>query len=290
MLGVLLTLGTGLILTPLLQHYAFSMVLVMAVGLYGATLLGVAQGKALIGLLLTIGLTLIPAAGLVSYGLAVDLILALITGIVIAVICQWLVYPFFPESSPLAAEAAEAAVISDPQQSRWIALRTVLIVLPPVMAAFTNPALYLATIVKTTLLAQQGSRLSAKAAGYELIGSTFLAGCFAILLWFGLKLWPSLWMFFLWMLLLGVYIAAKLYGVVASKYEPSYWQNVIVTVVILLGPAVEDSANGKDVYQAFAVRFMLFIAVTLYAWLAIWVLEYCRSRLHARRLSRAGEG
>jgi hypothetical protein len=54
-------------------------------------------------------------------------------------------------------------------------------------------------------------------------------------------------------------------------------------MLILLGPAVEDSANGKDVYAAFAVRMGLFIAVTLYAWLAVYVLEQLRSR-HLRRI------
>jgi hypothetical protein len=47
-------------------------------------------------------------------------------------------------------------------------------------------------------------------AGRELLGSTFLGGCFAILLWFGLKIHPNLWMFFLWTFLLGVYFASKL--------------------------------------------------------------------------------
>ena len=32
--------------------------------------------------------------------------------------------------------------------------------------------------------------------------------------------------------------------------------------LILLGSAVQDSANGKDVYQAFAVRMSLFVGVT----------------------------
>ena len=54
-----------------------------------------------------------------------------------------------------------------------------------------------------------------------------------------------------------------------------------MTMLILLGPAVEDSANGKDVYAAFFVRMCLFVAVTLYAWLAVYLLEYLR----AHRLS-----
>ena len=54
-------------------------------------------------------------------------------------------------------------------------------------------------------------------------------------------------------------------------------------MLILLGPAVEDSANGKDVYQAFAVRLGLFIAVTVYAWLAIVALEWLRLRPQRQR-------
>ena len=49
-------------------------------------------------------------------------------------------------------------------------------------------------------------------------------------------------------------------------------------MLILLGPAVQDSANGKDVYMAFAVRMGLFIVLTLYAWTAISFLEFLRNR------------
>ena len=89
-------------------------------------------------------------------------------------------------------------------------------------------------------------------------------------------------MFFLWMLLFGSYLAAKFYGVLETRFPPSYWQNVAVTMLILLGPAVQDSANGKDVYAAFAVRMGLFVAVTLYAWMAVAALEYLRSRRAVR--------
>ncbi|QEM82681.1 DUF2955 domain-containing protein [Halomonas binhaiensis] len=279
-LVVTLTLGIGLVLAPMLRQYPLSAVLIIAVSLYLSTLLNVGLGKGLVSTLLIMGSTLIPAAGLVSQALAASVIQALIIGIFLAIISQWLIYPFFPEDS---AKQGSAPPPPDAGQSNWIALRATLIVLPPVLLAFTNPSLYLPLIMKSALLAQQGSVVSARAAGRELLGSTFLAGGLAILFWFGLKLWPSLWMFFLWMLLVGLYVASKLYGVLASRFAPTFWQNVIVTLLILLGPAVEDSANGKDVYEAFIVRFALFIAVTAYAWSAIFALE----RLRARRLARS---
>ena len=76
----------------------------------------------------------------------------------------------------------------------------------------------------------------------------------------------------------GVCFSSRLCRVCPSRYPASFWLNVATTMLILLGPAVEDSANGKDVYAAFLVRLGLFVAVTLYAWLAIYFLEWLRAR------------
>ena len=92
-------------------------------------------------------------------------------------------------------------------------------------------------------------------------------------------------MFALWTLLFVIYLGAKIYGVSVSRYPASFWSNVGVTALILLGSAVQDSETGKDVYKAFAVRMGLFVAVTCYAWLAIDLLERYRARRVARRES-----
>eukprot|EP00494_Astrolonche_serrata_P011990 UN12089 len=119
--------------------------------------------------------------------------------------------------------------------------------------------------MKSVSLGQQSSFVTARSAGRELLGSTFLGGCYAILFWFALGLYTNLWMYFLLMLLLGIYVACKIYQVLPSRFPATFWTNTLATMLILLGPAVEDSANGDDVYKAFAVRMSLFIAVTLYA-------------------------
>ena len=290
-LVVLITLGVGLLLIPVLINYPASGVLMVALGLYVSMHVSVNLGKGLIGTLLSLGLTLIPAAGTVDFALALAVVQALVLGIGLAIVCQWVVYPWFPEEiSPVSPEAANAEPppgdsADGADQSTWIALRAALIVLPPFLLSLTNPSMYLATIMKSVQLGQQGSLVSARSAGRELLGSTFLGGCFAVSFWFALKISPNLWMFFLWMLLFGIFFLSKLYQIVASRFPPSFWQNVVVTMLILLGPAVEDSANGKDVYAAFAVRMGLFIAVTLYAWAAIFALEQLRARRIRRTLS-----
>ena len=280
-LVVLITLGIGLLLIPVLINYPVSAVLIVAFGLYWSTHVSVNLGKGLVGTLLTMGFTLIPAAGTVDFALALAVVQALVLGIALAIVCEWIVYPWFPEDPAPPrpdAQVAEAPETDDAVQSNWIALRTALIVLPPFLLALTNPSMYMATILKSVQLGQQGSIVDARSAGRELLGSTFLGGCFAVLFWFALKICPSLWMFVLWMLLFGIYFASKICQVIASRFPASFWLNVATTLLILLGPAVQDSANGKDVYAAFAVRMGLFVAVTLYAWFAIFALEQWRTR------------
>jgi hypothetical protein len=290
LLGLLLlmlaTLGIGLLVTPLLVHYPLAGVLIVAAGLYLSTFISVSEGKGLVGTFLTVGFTIIPAAGIYSFALALAVIQALVVGMGLAIICLWLVYPLFPEDPQ---EVTPAPVHESPEHANWIALRVTLIVLPPFLVALSNPAVYLKVIMKSVLLGQQGSVVSARTAGAELLGSTFLAGFAASLFWLLLKLSADLWMFFLWMLLFSTWIAAKIFGIIATRYSASFWQNVIVTMLILLGSAVQDSANGDDVYKAFATRMGLFIAVTLYACAAVYTLEAWRERRLAQRQARLAQ-
>lgn len=274
---VLLSLSMGLLLIPLLVHYPLSAFLLAAVGLFFSAYLSVNRGKALFGTFLTIGFTLISAMGTINFSLATQVIQALVMGILLAVVCHWLVYPWFPEDP--AAPASDAPATTVATQSNWIALRSTVIVLPVYFLVLTNPAAYLAIIMKAVMLGQQSSMMDAKSAGRELLGSTFLGGIFAVIFWTMLGIYTNLWMFFLWMLLFGIYIASKIFRVISSRFPASFWLNVAVTMLIMLGPAVEDSASGKDVYAAFFIRMMLFIAVTLYAWLAVSLLEYVKTRL-----------
>ena len=145
------------------------------------------------------------------------------------------------------------------------------------MLALTNPSFYLAAIIKTVTLGQQASSTSAASAGRELVGSTLMGAWMAALVWGGLLLQPNLWMLLLWMVAAALWAGAKLFGVRPTSFPPTFWSNALITMLILLGPAIEDSAVGKDVYRASATRVALFVAVALYAWATVWVLEHWRA-------------
>ncbi len=282
---VILTTGIGIVLIPLLLNYPVTAVLLVAIGLYLSTYLTVNLNKDLPGMFMAMGLTLVSAAGTLSDALAVIVIQSLIFGIIIATLCQALVYPFFPED-PLPPQATPPKEqTKNAEQSNWIAIRSTLIVLPAYLLVLINPAMYMPIMMKSIMLSQQSSTMDAKHAAREMIGSTFLGGVFAILLWLGLGIWPTLWMFFWWMLLISLYFSSKIYQLVKTRLSASFWMNTAITMLILIGPAVEDTDSGKDVYTAFFIRLSLFVLVTLYALAAINILEYLKT--HKRKSSYA---
>jgi hypothetical protein len=171
------------------------------------------------------------------------------------------------------AAPAPAPPVLPAKDAAALALRATLVVMPAFLLALTDPAGYLPVIMKAVSLGRQSCTTSARGAARELLGSTLLGGVMAIVFWCALGLFVNLWMFFLWMLLFGLWAGRKLYGLSPGRYPPSFWLNTLVTLIILLGQSVEDSMLGKDVYRAFAVRMALFVAVTLYACAMIVMLD-----------------
>ena len=108
--------------------------------------------------------------------------------------------------------------------------------------------------------------------------------------WLGLSLLASLWMLTLWLMAAALWCGSGMFGARPTAFRPSFWSNALITALILLGPAMEDSANGKSVVQASAVRVSLFIGVSLYAWATMWALERWRERQTFGSVIRSREG
>jgi uncharacterized membrane protein YgaE (UPF0421/DUF939 family) len=282
-LVVALTTGSGLLLAPLLRYYALAGVLLVGLCLFLAFRYGLRGGNNLVATFLVVGLTMISAAGTADTELAMTVVGALIKGLALAVLVLALCHRLFPE--PASAPKAPATQAMSNDDATRLALRAALVVLPAFLLALSDPASYMPIIMKSVSLGRQSCTTSARGAARELLGSTLLGGLLAILFWFALKWFVHLWMFFLWMLLFALLLARKLYAISPTRYTPGFWLNSLVTLIILLGQSVQDSAAGKDVYTAFAVRMGLFVAVTLYACLMVQLLD-TRRRLRSGKVPR----
>lgn len=274
-----LTTSIGLLLVPLLRYYPVSGVLLIGLGLFLVFRFGLRGGNPLIMMFLVIGMTMISAAGFAEFDLAMAVIGALVKGLLLAVAVLGLSHALFPERRD--SPAAPKPPVLPAHEIPRVALRATLIVLPTFLLALSDPASYLPIILKAVSLGQQTSTTQTHHASRELLGSTLLAGVLAVLLWCGLSLFVHLWMFFLWTLLFGLWLARKLYRLSPTQLSPGFWLNTFITLIILLGQSVQDSVAGKDVYTAFAVRMGLFILVTLYGVLMMHVLVARRTGVKA---------
>ena len=272
--------AAGVVMVPLLENYALTGILLTATVLYGIFFLGLRSGNPLT-LVLVISFTLIPVAGVADQALVGMLSVTLAVGIATGTLVSSLSNAFFPDP-PAPAGKQRAAPSVSREAAAWIALRATLIVMPVFVLALTNPSLYLAAIMKTVTLGQQAGEIDARSAGRELVGSTLMGALIGATVWLGLSLLPNLWMLMLWMMAAALWAGSGIFGVRRTPYRPSFWSNALITTLILLGPAIEDSANGKSVLEASAVRTCLFVGVALYAWATVWLLERWReSRAHA---------
>jgi hypothetical protein len=268
-------LVAGVLMVPLLENYRVAGLLVTAVLLYAVFFASVRSGNPLM-LIFLIALTFIPVAGVADQHLTTVLSKAFGLGLATGALVGGVSHAFFPDL-PAAAKIAAAPAGVSPEIAGWQALQATLVVMPVFVLALINPPLYIAAIIKTVLLGQQASATDAKSAGWELVGSTLMGAWMAALVWLGLLLRPNLWMLMLWMMAAALSAGVRLFGVKPTSFAPSYWSNALVTMLILLGPAIEDAAVGKDVYSASAHRVTLFVAVALYAWATVWVLERWRA-------------
>ena len=267
-------LVAGVLLVPVLENYAVAGVVLTGVLLYAVFFTGALKANPLT-VILVIAVTLIPVAGVADQALVTALSVAVGVGLGTGALVSGVSHTFFP-NAPAPAKAAATATVSR-ETARWAATQATLVVVPVFVLALTNPAFYLAAIMKTVTLGQQAGSTNARSAGRELVGSTLMGAWMATLVWFGLSLRPNLWMLMLWIVAATLWAGAKLYGVRRTSFPPSFWVNALITMLILLGPGIEDAAVGKDVYSASAIRVALFVAVALYAWATVWALERWRA-------------
>jgi len=276
MVGVIAALlVAGVLMVPLLKDYAVTGLMLTAVILYIVFFADARKANPLT-FFLVIAVTIIPAVGVADQRLVSALSEAFAVGIGVGVLVGAFSHALFPDTSAAADIPAAPASVS-PEAAKWQATKATLVVMPAFVLALTNPAFYLPTIMKSVTLGQQATATHAGSAGRELVGSTLMGAWMAMLVWGGLSLQPNLWMLMLWMVAAALWAGAKLFGVMRTSFTPSFWSNALITMLILLGPAIEDAAVGKDVYRASATRVALFVAVAVYAWATVWVLERWRA-------------
>jgi len=268
-------LAVGVLMVPILEHYAMTGVMLTAALLYVVYFLGARRASPMT-VILVIAFAAIPVVGVADQGFAVKLVKTMAVGLGVGMLVNGLSHALFPDASRPAGPAPVPVAFSTEAANR-AALQATLVIMPVFVIALSNPADFFPTIVKGSALGQQAGSIGARSAGSELVGSTIVGALMAAAVWLGLSLWPNLWMLMLWMMAAAFWTGSRLFRVRPTRRAPTFWSNALMTMLILLGPAIEDSAAGKDVFKASVTRAALFIGVAMYAWGIVWALERWRS-------------
>jgi hypothetical protein len=277
LLLVIITLVTalyGLLLGPVLVHVPPAGVMLSLAGVALAVVIGARPGKAIVGALTILSSTTIAVVAAQSSAAAVMLVKLLVAVICGAIVIAHLAHALFPEppGAPLPVPPPPPAEIG------WVAVRAALIMLPPLVLALANPGAYLMLLFKGVSLAQQAEGSSTRRMARETVSATAAGAAAALIFWNVLQLWPGLLLLGLGMALATLIMARPLYGAVASRLPRDWWQFALTTLILLLGPAVADSASADNIQRAMLVRLATFVALGIYATLAVYLLDRWRSQ------------
>jgi hypothetical protein len=268
---IAVTMLYGMLLGPVLDYVPVVGILLALIGVAAAAILSSRPGGAIIGMLVTMSSTVVAVIAAQSSAAAAGMVKVIAMAFVGAIITAQVAHAIFPEDK--AAPPAARAAPPPPAAPGWIALRSAIIMLPPLIAALTDPGSYIMLLMK----------VSARRAASVLVGSTAMGGAVALALWWLLQLWPGLTLLTLGLALAVLLMARPMYGIIASRFPPDWWLNAMVTAVILFGPAVGDTGTGDDIQRKMLIRLATFIALAFYATFAVQALDRWRPRQPAAK-------
>jgi hypothetical protein len=278
-LGFLLVIGgtllLGLTLLPMLHNQPAAAVLVISLAVFGCFYFGANGGSQTLVTFLLIGITLIPVIGSESVDVAIGITSGMLVSTVIAFPLVWLSFALVPDREALPRMSKAKVVPPERQVVIRSALRSTAIMLPAFywLLLTSETAAYVAVLLKIATMGQQCSLESARAAGRELMWSTFIGGIAAILIWNVLQIWPTVLIYSLLFLLCGLIMGPRIFSGAGLAPRASFWSYGLVTMMIVLAPAAMDTASGTGASARFSERIIMFALATIYAVAAIYLFE-----------------
>ena len=286
-------LYSGMLLLPMLLEQPAVGLLLLTLALFWSFYFTAKGGSALIGTFATVGLALVAGVGSVSVDallvIAGDVVLAAAVGIVFV----WVAHALLPDSMafdtvPMRGKKAPGAPKPDLDDARWSAFRSLLIVWPVALFLMlsSGSTAYIAVMIKVASMGQQATNDDTRGAGRSLILSTIIGGIGAVIGWEMLSIAPTLTLYALIIGLAGLIMGPRIFQGAAMHPQAGTWSYGYMTMLILLAPAVMDSIGGDSASVKFWDRIIMFAGATLYAVVAVYVVDAFRPNSSQQKLSR----
>ncbi len=291
--SVALSAGTWLL--PELMYRPAVGIVLLILALYWSFYYTAKGGSPLVGTFATVGIALSAAVGSVSIDLALGIIGWLVFGAAIGIIFVWIGHALLPDSmaAPVAQVPAgkEQPAAPDPVLARWSAFRSLVIVFPVALWFLVSPesASYLAVMIKVASMGQQATNEDTRKAGKSLLMSTFIGGVGAVIAWQMLSIAPTLSLYTVIVALAGLVIGARVFQGDGLAPNGPTWSYAYLTMLVILAPAVLDT-SGVAAGAKFNDRLVMFVLTTVYAVVAVNIVDAFRPKRIARYLASSTAG
>lgn len=268
--------GTA-ILIPFLEHARWAGVLLITLALFGSFYYSARGGSKVMGMFMTVGITVIIAVGSISIDALLAVTEGLALGAIFGIAFVWLAHALLPELSAEPKKAGPLPKQAPPSKStaRRNALRSLLVVLP--MAIFFlfsgSSATYVPVMIKVATMGQQANADISREMGRTQIESTLWGGLAAIIAWQLMSIWPSLLMYSLLIGLAGLLFGPRIFVGKGMHPKAGMWSYAFLTMIIVLAPALLDGQTSDGAGTAFYIRLLLFIVIAIYGTVAVAVFD-----------------
>ena len=263
-------------LLPVLTYQPLVGMLLLISGCFWCFYYSASGGSPILGAFLTMGLAIVAAIGSDSIDAVIAVDKALTVNAIIAIFFLWLAYVLIPEK-PVEAVAKPKPKVEPTSREEAIrsAWRSTAIVLPVVVffLFYAGSSSYLVVMIKVASMGQQAENDTTKAVGKSLLMSTLIGGIGAVIIWNLMSIWPSLIFLTLLVILGGLIMGRKIFEGQGMKPGADVWSYALLTMLVIVVPAVQDSAFGDAAGVKFFDRIAMMTWATVYGVAAVYVFD-----------------
>lgn len=276
-LALVLPAYAGMLLLPFLAHARWAGILLVTMALYGSFYYSARGGSPIMGMFMTVGITIVVTVGSVSADIMLLVVNGLAVGAAAGITFVAIAHALLPDLPPPQIAAASKKPAPPPVPSlasaRRNAFRSLMVVLPLVIVfLFISSSIsYVVIMIKVASMGQQANAQASRSMGREQLESTIWGGIGAIGAFHLMTIWPSLLLFCLLIALACLVYGRRIFQGMAMHPRAGMWSYALLTMIIVLTPAV--ISTGGDASAAFYTRLMLFVIIAVYGTISVAVFD-----------------
>ncbi len=128
-------------------------------------------------------------------------------------------------------------------------------------------------MIKVATMGQQANADVSRQMGRTQIESTLWGGLAAMIGWQLMSIWPSLLMYAVVIVLAALLFGPRIFVGKGMHPKAGMWSYALLTMIIVLAPALLDGQSADGASMAFYSRLLLFIIIAIYGSVVITVFD-----------------